>query len=162
MSWIPRQRSRRLALLFGLGLLGLFWTPAVGFANESHHDFVKHALWSLLYHQKDMNLSGDQVKKITAIGFAYAKAHVKAETEVKLTKLEALALKMDESSDLGAIESALQKQERAETALHVEGVKAIRAAMGVLNPDQRDNWKHHMMKLGKKLAHESEGCGDEH
>lgn len=160
MSWIPRQRSRRVALLFGVGLLGLVWTPAVGFANESHHDFAKHALWSLLYHQKDMNLSGDQVKKITAIGFTYGKAQVKAEAEVKLAKLEALALKMDESSELGAIEAALQKQERAETVLHLEGVKAIRAAMGVLTPEQRDTWKHHMMKLGKKRAHESEGCGE--
>ena len=162
MSWIPRQRSLRLALLFGLGLVGLVWTPVVSFANESHHDFAKHALWSLLYHQKDMSLLGDQVKKITTIGFTYGKAHVKAEAEVKLAKLEALALKMDESSDLGAIEAALQKQERAETVLHLEGVKAIRAAMGVLTPEQRDNWKHHMMKLGKKLAHESKDCGEKH
>lgn len=160
MSWISRPCSLRLAFLFGLGLLGLIWTPVVSFANEAHHDFAKHALWSLLYHQKDMNLSGDQVKKITAIGFTYGKAHVKAEADVKLAKLEALALKMDESSDLGAIESALQKQEHAETLLRLEGVKAIRATMGVLTPEQRDTWKHHMMKLGKKLAHGSDGCGE--
>lgn len=64
---------------------------------------------------------------------------------------------MDESSDLGTIGSALQKHECAETNLHMEGVKAIRSAMGVLNPEQRDSWKLHMMKLGKKLAHGSDG-----
>jgi periplasmic protein CpxP/Spy len=146
--------------LLGLALLSLLWMPAAGLANENHADFVKHALWGLLVHQKEMNLSPEQLKKIKEIQLNYAKTHVKAESEVKLTKIEAMALKMDETSDLGAIESALQKHERAETVLHLEGVKAIRAAMGVLSPEQRENWKGNLMRLGMKLAHESGDHGD--
>ena len=58
------------------------------------------------------------------------------------------------------IEAALQKLERAETALHLEGVKAMRSAMAVLTPDQRQQWKLQLMKLAKKL-HEKERCCDE-
>ena len=77
---------------------------------------------------------------------------------MKLSKIVAMALKMDVTSYLGAIVSAMQKYERAKTAMHLEGVKAIRAAMGVLNPEQRENWKMQMMKLGKKLHARKHGC----
>ena len=154
----PLHRFGRV--LVGLTLLSLISIPVTALADpgDDHPDFAKHALWGLLYHQKDMNLSGDQVNKIKQITMNYAKAHVKAEAEMKLAKIDAMALKMDETSDLGAIESAMQKYERAKTAMHLEGVKAIRAAMGVLNPEQRENWKMQMMKLGKKLHARKHGC----
>src|SRR5579884_1619266 len=126
-------------------------TAALADPDEHHPDFAKHALWSLLYHQKDMGLSAEQVEKLKEIQINYAKAHVKAEADTKLAKIDAMALKMDEKSDLGAIEAAMQKHERAETAMHLESVKAIRAAMALLSAEQRDAWKAHMMKLGKRL-----------
>jgi Spy/CpxP family protein refolding chaperone len=131
----------------------LLLLPGVVFADpdEHHPDFVMHALWGLLYHQKDLNLSEDQVSKIKSLKLTYAKTHIKDEAEVKLAKVEALALKMDDKSEMGAIEAALQKLER---------VKAMRSAMAVLTPEQRQQWKLQLMKLAKKL-HEKERCCDE-
>lgn len=146
--------------LVGLGLLTFISMPVTALADsdEHHPDFVKHALWSLLYHQKDLNLSADQVNKIKQIKINYAKAHVKAEAEKKLTRIDVMVLKLDETSDIGALEAAMQKHERAETAMHLEGVKAIRAAMGVLNAEQRDKWKMQMMKFGKKVHERKQRC----
>ena len=45
--------------------------------------------------------SEDQVSKIKSLKPTYAKTHIKGEAEVKLAKVEALALKMDEKSEMG-------------------------------------------------------------
>jgi Spy/CpxP family protein refolding chaperone len=105
-------------------------------------------------------LSEDQVSKITSLEPTYSKTHIKGEAEVKLAKVEALGLKMNEKAEMGAIEAALKKLERAKTELHLEGVKAMRSAMAILTPQQRQRWKLQLMKLAKKL-HEKERCCDD-
>jgi protein CpxP len=121
---------------------------AMGGGHHEHgramRDFVGHSIRSLIRHQRDLGLSGEQTAKIRAISTDYAKTRIKGEADVKLAEVEVRSLIRDEKADLSAIESALKKSETSHTALRLEGVKALRAAAAVLTPEQRDKWRSEM------------------
>ena len=155
---MTQQSGRSPFLVLVCLLAAIIAMPAVVLADRDDEDraddFVKHALHGLLHHKKDLNLSDEQVSKLKPIVLNYTKTHIKGEADIKLTNVDALALIMDENSDLGAIEKALQQHERAETALHLESVKAMRTAMAVLTPEQKENWKPHLGQFRKKRHEE--------
>ena len=132
----------------------LLLIPSVVFADadEDHSNFVMHALWGLLYHQKDLDLSEDQVSKITSLKLTYAKTHIKGEAEVKLAKVEALGLKMNEKAEMGAIEAPLQKLERAKTELHLEGVQSHAFRDGHLNTSTAAAMEIAVDEVGQKAS----------
>jgi protein CpxP len=152
--------SARFAVAFSLGVL-LTWglTAPIGIwadppkdmmtkkkdMQSEHgnpmHDFVRHALHSLLRHQKDLGLSDDQVSKLKTLAADYEKGRIKGEAEIKLAEVDVQALIHDEKAETSAIEAALKKSEGAHTALRLEQVKAMRATVGVLTPEQREKWR---------------------
>jgi Spy/CpxP family protein refolding chaperone len=156
-------------LLGAILLTGALTLPAEsqadgGRGSYSHHrggkhDFVGHALRSLVREQKDLNLSEEQVGKIKAIALDYAKTRIRGKAEVKLAEVDVHALILDEKADLTAIETALRKSESAQTALRLERVKAMRAAGAVLTPEQRDKWRASMRERHRHGRHGGERAG---
>ena len=124
------------------------------------HDFVGHALRSLLREQKNLNLSEEQVGQIKAIALDYAKTRIRGKGEVKLAEVDVHALIFDEKAGLPAIETALRKSESAQTALRLERVKAMRAAGAVLTPEQRDKWRVSMRDRHRHGRHDGEHGGE--
>jgi periplasmic protein CpxP/Spy len=111
-------------------------------------NFVGHALNGLLRSQKELGLSQEQGDKIKAISTGYAKERIQGEADIKLAELDVRANILDEQVELGTIEAALKKSESARTALRLEGVKALREASAVLNPEQREKWRQKMAAHG--------------
>lgn len=109
--------------------------------GQGKGDFASHVLHGLLREQKDLNLSDEQVGKLKAMAIEYAKNRIRGEAEVKLAEVDVRALVFDEKAEMASIEAAMHKSEAAQTALRVERVKAIRAAVAVLTPEQREKWR---------------------
>ena len=142
-----------MALMVGAMLLagGLILPPegradgGKGFSSHhgqrGHKDFVGHALRRLLHDQKDLNMSEEQVGKIKAISLDYAKTRIRDKAEVKLAQVDVRALVFDEKAEISSIEAAMRKAESAKTTLHLDAVKAMRAAKAVLTPEQIEKWR---------------------
>jgi Spy/CpxP family protein refolding chaperone len=105
------------------------------------HQFVSHALHSLMGRAKDLGLSDEQVTKLTAINGDYEKAKIRGEADLKLAEVDVQTLAHDAKADMAAIEAAVRKSEAAHSNLRLEGIKALRAAAGVLTPEQREKWR---------------------
>ena len=105
------------------------------------HQFVSHALHSLMGRAKDLGLSDEQVTKLKAINGDYEKAKIRGEADLKLAEVDVQTLAHDEKADMAAIEAAVRKSETAHSNLRIEGIKALRSAAGVLTPEQREKWR---------------------
>lgn len=156
---IERRSLRpRLAvtLLMGAAMIGGLCAPPEGRAEppkgmmkkemrpehgSAMHDFVNRALHSLFRHQKDLGLSDEQVSKLKTIAVDYEKARIKGEADLKLAEVDVQTLIHNDQADLAAIEAALRKSESAHTALRLEAIKAMRATVAVLTPEQREKWR---------------------
>jgi Spy/CpxP family protein refolding chaperone len=105
------------------------------------HQFVSHALHSLIGRAKDLGLSDEQVTKLKVINSDYEKTKIRGEADLKLAEVDVQTLAHDEKADMAAIEAAVRKSEAAHSNLRLEGIKALRAAAGVLTPEQREKWR---------------------
>src|SRR5438445_4480980 len=56
--------------------------------GRAMRDFAVHSIRSLIRHQRDLGLSGEQTAKIKAISTDYAKTRIKGEADVKLAEVE--------------------------------------------------------------------------
>jgi Spy/CpxP family protein refolding chaperone len=121
------------------------------------HDFVARSLGGLLRHAKDLGLSDEQITKLKTLTADYDKAKIRGEADLKLAELDVQTLIHDEKSDLAAIETAMKKSDAAHTALRLEGIKTIRAASGILSPEQRDKWRSRMTMRHKEDKGEQGG-----
>lgn len=123
-----------------------------GAGGHGGHDFVNLSIHRLLKHQKDLGLSDEQSTRIRAIATDYTKLRIRTKADLKLTEVDIRTL-MRTQADLSAVEAALKKSESARTALRLEGVKALRAATGVLTPEQREKWQNRrMMRHGAQVS----------
>jgi Spy/CpxP family protein refolding chaperone len=123
-----------------------------GAGAHGGHDFVNQSIHRLLKHQKDLALSDEQSTKIRAIATDYTKLRIRTKADLKLTEVDIRTL-MRTQADLSAVEAALKKSESTRTALRLEGVKALRAAAGVLTPEQREKWQNRrMMRHGAQVS----------
>lgn len=151
-------RLRRWAVtvcLAGMGMAGVLLFPTEGRTDSGpggysvHHwehkrDFSSWTFHVLLHGQKDLNLSADQVGRIEALALDYAKTRIRNQAAVDLAEVEVRALIRNQQSDLSAIEAALHKSESAKTIERLDRVKAIRTALVVLTPEQREAWRTRM------------------
>lgn len=106
-----------------------------------HGDFASRMMHGLLWAKKELNLSEEQVSKLKTIATDYAKTRIKGKAEVKLADVDVRVLFFDEKAEFSAIEEAIRKSESAKTALRIERAKAVRAALAVLTPEQREKWR---------------------
>ena len=161
----PRLRRWTVTLcLLGMGLSGFLLFPVEGRTNprgaslhhgEHQRDIANWTFRMLLHAQKDLNLSADQVGRIEALALDYAKTRIRNRAAVELAEVDVKALIKNPQSELSVIEAALHKSENMNTAERLDRVKAIRAALTVLTPDQREVWRsrmHERHKDGQRSA----------
>jgi len=152
-----------LKLIFGIavgiGLVGL--TSSLAWADESpgyrgggghafgmtrhgmsgHGGTTSHVLHHLLRHQKDIGLTDEQTAKLKALALDQDRARIRAHADVQVAERELRALVVDEKTDLSVIESKIKEREALAAKLRFMGVKAKRALLAVLTPEQRDKLK---------------------
>jgi Spy/CpxP family protein refolding chaperone len=169
MSGESRHRGI-VTLIVGLALLiGGVMLPSLSAADPDgwshrggHGDFASRMLYRLMSDKKDLNLSEEQVGKIKAIALDYAKKRIRGQAEIRLADVDVRAMFFDEKADVSAIEAAIRKSESARTAFRIERAKAMRAAWGVLTPEQREKWRDGMTyrSLDGRHASDYEESGD--
>jgi Spy/CpxP family protein refolding chaperone len=127
------------------------------------HGFVSRSLHHLVGHAKELGLSEEQTNKIKTIAKEFQKTHIRGEADWKLAEVEVQTLIHEQKSDLPAIEKAMRRAADAEVVLRLEGVKAFRAAKGVLTPEQQDKWRNLLRSShGERAKTEDEDEDKEH
>lgn len=141
------------AALFGL-TSGLAWADGWGgcrgggghgFGMARHgmggHEGAPRMLHRLLRHQQDIGLTDEQVAKLKALALDQDRAQIRAHADVLVAERELRALIADEKTGLPAIEAKLKEGEALEANLRFMRIKAKRALLAVLTPEQRDKLK---------------------
>jgi len=105
------------------------------------HSGTGHLIRHLLKHEKDIELSIDQVLKLKDLQLSLDKARIKAEADIQIAERELKALTEDEKSDLAAIEAKLKQSEDQQVALRMTSIKTRRDVMAILTPEQREKEK---------------------
>jgi protein CpxP len=141
------------AVLFGL-TSGLAWADGgSGCRSDGGHGFgmsrpgmgghegSPRMLHRLLRHQQDIGLTDEQVAKLKALALDQDRAQIRAHANVLVAERELRALIPDEKTGLSAIEAKLKEGEALEANLRFMRIKAKRALLAVLTPEQRDKLK---------------------
>lgn len=152
-----QTRSNRWSVAMcvtGIGLAVVLLVPNEDYADsgggtwsrhwEQKKDFAGRTFQLLLQDHKDFNLSSEQVGMLEGLAADYARTRIRNRAAVELAEVDVKALMKNPQSELSAIETALRKSEMATTAERLDRVRAIRSALGVLTPDQRETWKTRM------------------
>lgn len=153
----------------GIGLTAVLLVPNEGYADsgggtwsrhwEQKKDFASRTFRLLLQDYKDFNLSSEQVGKLEGLAADYARTRIRNRAAVELAEVDVKALMKNPQSELSAIEAVLRKSEMAATAERLDRVKAIRTALAVLTPDQREGWKARMRERHHD-RHPGSTCGN--
>ncbi len=154
----------------GIGLAAVLLVPSesrshsgsggMSFYHGGHQtDFASRTFRVLLHDQKDFHLSAEQVGKIESLASDYAKTRIRNQAASELAEVDVRSLIKNPQSELSAIEAALRKSEAATTTERLERVKAIRTALAVLTPEQRDSWKTKMRAHHHRDGHHGPTCG---
>ena len=141
------------AVLFGL-TSGLAWADGgSGCRSGGGHEFgmSRHGmgghegsprmLHRLLRHQQDIGLTDEQVAKLKALALDQDRAQIRGHADVLVAERELRALIHDEKTGLSVIEAKLKEGEALEANLRFMRIKAKRALLAVLTPEQRDKLK---------------------
>jgi len=120
--------------------------------HGNRQDFAGHFLGGLQRHAKDLGLSTEQRTTLKGIRTNYAKARIRDKADMKLAEVDVRSLAHDDKTEMSAIEAAVQKAEAAHAAVRLDGIKAVRTAMAVLTPEQREKWR-----TGYAAMHRAEG-----
>jgi hypothetical protein len=153
----------------GIGLAGVLLFPMDGRADvgsgrsasyhgEHKRDVASRTFRMLLYDRRDFNLSAEQIGKLEGLAADYARATIRNRASVELAEVDVKALMRNPQSELPVIEAALRKSESANTAERLDRVKAVRTALALLTPDQRDTWKARMRDRHRD-GHRGPACG---
>lgn len=165
--------------VFGAAACLFVAAPPTGLADEDHggkkrgqmhggHDqgeqeeHSAHYLKHLLKHAKEIGLTSEQVSKLKAMQLDLGRELVRAEADVKVAKLELHALVEEEQADLAAIQTKVEQLKKAEGGFLLAGIKAKRAALAMLTPEQREKDRAHrerMMSEGRGEGEHGGGMG---
>lgn len=159
----------RIVSMAGIGLAGVLLFPmdgradvgsgrSAGYHAEHKRDVASRTFRMLLYDRHDLNLSAEQVGKLEGLAADYARANIRNRASVELAEVDVKALMRNPQSELPAIETALRKSEAASTTERLDRVKAVRTALALLTPDQRDIWKARMRDRHRD-GHRGPACG---
>lgn len=128
-------------------------THRMGGHQGSTGQYLRH----LLRHQKEIGLTDDQVTKLKTIQLELDRTRIKTEADIQITERELAALLEDEKADLAAIEAKVKQSESLQVGLRMAAIKAKRAAMALLTPEQREKEKAEHEKMMQQ--HRSSGMG---
>ncbi|MGC4098197.1 MAG: hypothetical protein QM706_13865 [Nitrospira sp.] len=160
----------RIVSLAGIGLAGVLLLPmdgradvgsgrSAGYHAEQKRDVASRTFRRLLYDRRDLNLSAEQVGKLEGLAADYARAKIRNRASVELAEVDVKALMRNPQSELSVIETALRKSEVASTTERLDRVKAVRTALALLTPDQRDTWRARMRDRHRD-GHRGPACGN--
>lgn len=154
----------------GIGLAAVLFVPNEGYTDsgpggtwfrhgEQKKDFASRTFRALLHQPTDFTLSAEQVGRLEVLAADYARTRIRNRAAAELAEVDVKALIKNPQSELSAIEAALRKSETATTTERLDRVKAIRTALAVLTPDQREGWKAKMRERHHDLRQRST-CGN--
>lgn len=151
---------RTLPIMAGTALFGLLgFTCLLAWADDGHghraggHGYGmeqhgrhhgerhSHLLHRLLRHQKDIDLTDEQVGKLKTLALDQDRAKIRAHADVMVAERELKALVWDEKADLSAIQAKLKERATFEANLRFMEVKGRRELLAVLTSEQRDKLK---------------------
>jgi periplasmic protein CpxP/Spy len=123
------------------------------------HSSTGHLIRHLLKHEKDIGLSGDQVKQLKELQLNLDKMRIKTEADIQVAERELKALMEDDKTDLGAIESKLKQSEDLQVGLRMAAFKARRDVLALLTPEQRTKEKAEHEKVMQQHREKNKGQG---
>ncbi len=156
------QAERAMTLLGVICLVGLCVAPlhaAEGHGGmmrgqmQSGHDQGEqdehggHAVIHVLKHAKEIGLTPEQVSKLKAIQLDFGRSQARAESDIKVAKLELHALADEEQTDLSAIQEKITLLKKAEGELLLAAIKSRRDATALLTPEQREKDRAHRERM---------------
>lgn len=129
-----------------------------GYSKGVMHSGTGHLIRHLLKHEKDIELTAEQVAKLKEVQLNLDRIRIKTEAEIKIAERELKALTDDEKSDLGAIEAKLKQSKDLQVGLRMASIKMRRDVMAVLTPEQREKEKSEH----DKVMQQHKGAGAHH
>jgi Spy/CpxP family protein refolding chaperone len=100
-----------------------------------------------LKNKQDLALTDDQIAKLRTVALDADRARIRAEADVLVSKRELRSLLWDEKAELAAIEAKVKEHEAMEATAQIISIRAKRALLGVLTPEQRTKqnalWEQH-------------------
>lgn len=105
-------------------------------------DWPYYCVESRTLDDKGLGLSEAQTENITIQSADHEKSRIRAQAELDLAEVDVDLLTANEESDLSAIEDAVAKAEAARTSTRLESIKARRAVLEALTPEQREEWEN--------------------
>ena len=129
-----------------------------GYGKGVMHSGTGHLIRHLLKHEKDIELTAEQVAKLKEVQLNLDRIRIRTEAEIKIAEREVKALTDDEKSDLGAIEAKLKQSKDLQVGLRMASIKMRRDVMAVLTPEQREKEKSEH----DKVMQQHKGAGAHH
>ena len=124
--------------------------------DPEHDDFVLTALQQLLSAKKEYRLTKDQATSLESVIIEYEERALACEADFMVAELHVQTLVQDDKASLTEIETALQKSEREQVHVRLEGVKTLRAAEDILDREQRQkfiaSYPHSRRRAGNRLG----------
>jgi hypothetical protein len=120
-------------------------------------DFPYYCVESRTLEDKGLGLSAAQTEDITIQSADYEKSRIRAQAELDLAEVDVELLAANEEADLSAIEDALAKSEAARTSTRLESIKARRAVLAALTPEQRQEWQNRIDERIRRKGQDMDG-----
>jgi len=139
----------------GHGMMG-------GYGAGMMHNSTGHLIRHLLKHEQDIGLTPEQVAKLKDMQLDLDKTRIKTEANIQVAERELKALTEDEKSDLGAVEAKLKEGEDLQVGLRMVSIKARRAVLALLTPEQRAKEKTEHEKIMQQHQDAGQGYGNPH
>jgi Spy/CpxP family protein refolding chaperone len=133
-----------------------------GYGAGMMHNSTGHLIRHLLKHEQDIGLTAEQVAKLKDMQLDLDKTRIKSEADIQVAERELKSLTEDEKSDLGAIEAKLKQSGDLQVGLRMVSVKARRAVLALLTPEQRAKEKTEHEKILQQHKDAGQGYGNPH
>ena len=133
-----------------------------GYGASMMHNSTGHLIRHLLKHEQDIGLTAEQVAKLKDMQLDLDKTRIKTEADIQVAERELKSLTEDEKSDLGAVEAKLKESEDLQVGLRMVSIKARRAVLALLTPEQRGKEKTEHEKIMQQHMDAGQGYGNPH
>jgi len=133
-----------------------------GYGASMMHNSTGHLIRHLLKHEQDIGLTAEQVAKLKDMQLDLDKTRIKTEADIQVAERELKSLTEDEKSDLGAVEAKLKESENLQVGLRMVSIKARRAVLALLTPEQRGKEKTEHEKVLQQHMDAGQGYGNPH
>jgi Spy/CpxP family protein refolding chaperone len=100
-----------------------------------------HLLHALLRHQQELGLTEEQVTKMKALALEQDRQQIHARADLEVADRELRSLRWDDKAAMNDIETKLKERAALEVNVQLMSIKARRALLDLLTPEQRDKLK---------------------